>query len=582
MGMTSAEQKAFERLMERLEVDPREEIPTSITPDEIAESAEVLGSSLRLYLPEAWRLIDPAKFVPNWHIDAICEHLEAVSAGDILDLLISVGPRHSKTATVCVIWPTWEFQQQPWQQWLFSSYSYGLSLEASVKRRRIIESTWYQQRFGKRVKLMPDQNTKARYHNDRKGYMMSVSTESAVTGEGGTRLVSDDPNDVKKRESEVISRQTLDWFNVTWSTRRNSPQSARVVIQQRTRENDVTGDCLEKGGWTHLCLPTEFDPKRRCFTSWTVKKTGEERKWSDPRTYEGELLNPQRFGPDKVEGAKLELGDFQYNAQHQQNPTPPEGTIIKAQWLQYYGGPSDTPLPDFSKMIGMLTPLLSVDCAFKDNKDSDYVCGLVWAQMGADIYLLPRHFHDRLSFTGTVDAITEMVGGKSVDGQTDFPGIYPFIKVKLIEDKANGPAIINTIQHRVPGVIPFDPGTASKTSRLEAGSWRFRARNIYLPHADIAPWIKDYVWELCAFPKAKRDDYVDATSQFLLFIGGDPTVTGFPEGSTQRSKWGIEQFSVDEEQSYGTGGTFGNVNTQSSGGHSRWRTAVTHGPRQKD
>ncbi len=573
MGLSHAEQQALERLLERMEMDPNEPIPTDITPDEIAESRERLSGpgSLRLFIPEAWKLVDPASFVPNWHIDAIAEHLEAVSSGDIQDLLISMPPRHSKSAIVTVIWPVWEWKDQPFHQWLFSSYAFGLSLRDSVKRRRIIKSQWYQQRFGKMVRLVEDQDTKARYGNDRKGYMMAVSTESAVTGEGGSRLVSDDPNDVKKRESELVGSQTLDWFNVTWSTRRNSHKSARVNVQQRTRENDVTGDGLEKGVWTQLCLPTEFVPKRRCFTSWTVKATGEEKSWQDPREEEGELLNPKRFGPDKVEEAKLELGAWQYSAQHQQDATPPEGTIIKANWLRYYGGPSEMSIPeDWSTFKGMWTPLLSVDCTFKNNKDSDYVAGLVWAQKGADIFLLPICFHERLSFTGTLDAIAMMGGGQSVDQKHTFPGTYPFIKVKLVEDKANGTAIIDTLRHRVPGMIPFDPGTASKDSRLESVSWRFRAGNIFLPHESIAPWIKDYIWELCSFPRSRRDDYVDATSQALLFIGGDLKAQGSPQSSDQVSKWQQTEAPYNVSEETGRTGTWGSID-MSAGTKSRWR-----------
>lgn len=576
MSLSAAEQAVLEHLFERLELNPREEIPTSITPDEIAESAELLGKSLRLFIPEAWRLVDPAPFVPNWHIDAVAEHLEAVSAGDITDLLISIPPRFSKSSLVSVIWPAWEWQQQPWQQWLFSSYAFGLSLRDSVKRRIIMKSRWYQQRFGKTVVFSDEQDTKARYENDRKGYMIAVSTESHVMGEGGTRLVSDDLNDIRKRRSELVMAQTLDFFNITWSTRRNSAASARVNMQQRVSENDVTGDALERGGWTHLVLPTEFDPKRRCFTSWTVKETGKEHTFSDPRTKEGELLNPKRFGPEKVEQAKLELGDLDYASQHQQNPVPPEGTIIKAAWLKYYGGPSEMQIPDFSKMHGMWTPLLSVDCAFKDKKDSDFVAGLAWAQRGADIFLLPQCFHARLSFTGTLDAISEMCGGVSVDGLTIYPGTYPFLKIKLIEDKANGTAVIDTLRHKISGMVPFDPGNASKDSRLESVSWRFRAGNVYLPHPEIAGWIRDYAYEICSYPRARKDDYVDATSQALLFIGGDAQVQGAPAASEQESKWPAQsEFSVSSESGYGES-PWGQIDTGPQGSRSRWKQVTRH------
>jgi predicted phage terminase large subunit-like protein len=324
------------------------------------------------------------------------------------------------------------------------------------------------------------------------------------------------------------------------STRRNSSISARIVIQQRTHEGDVAGDIIEKGGYTHLNLPTEFGfaGGQRCRTGWTVHATGEQHSWEDPRTEEGELLNPARFGPKENEQAKIDLGDYQYAAQHGQNPAPPKGSIIQAQWLRYYGGPGQPPIPDWQKSTHQVTPMLSLDCSFKDHKDTDFVAGLGWAMFGADIYLMPICIHKRMNFPDTIDAVAEFVGGRSLDpDRAPYPGIYPFIKIKLVEDKANGSAVISTLQHRIAGMMAYEPGNANKESRLRSASWRFRAGNIYLPHESIAPWVKEYVYEICAFPKAKKDDYADATSQAILFIGGDGEVLGEPDSVPQESRW---------------------------------------------
>lgn len=538
--LINAEFTAIDALLNSLVYDPREVIRPLADPDKMAEEAEQLAGSLRLFIAAAWPLVEPATFISNWHIDAIAEHLEAVTAGDIKDLLITMPPRHSKSLIVSVLWPCWEWISIPSYRWVFASYAFSLSVRDSIKRRKILRSQWWMERYADRFQIAKEQDTKIRYENDKGGFQLASSVGGSNTGEGGERIVADDPHNIKSAESEDVRRAAVDWWNIVMSTRRNDVNtSARVVVQQRTHEGDVAGDIIEKGGYTHLNLPTEFGfaGAPRCRTSWTVKATGQPHTWEDPRTEEGELLNPERFDANANERAKVDLGDYQYAAQHGQNPAPPKGSIIQSGWLRYYGGPSSMPIPDWEKCTHMMTPLLSLDCSFKEHKDTDFVAGLGWAMFGADIYLMPICIHRRMNFPDTIDAVAEFVGGKSLDGAKEFVGTYPFIKIKLVEDKANGSAVIDTLRHRIPGMMPYEPGNASKTSRLQSASWRFRAGNIYLPHESIAPWISEYVYELCAFPKAKKDDYVDATSQALLFIGGDGVFSGEPTVPTQESRW---------------------------------------------
>lgn len=535
-----ADSIAIGALLSSLKFNPREVIRPLLSPDQIATESATLAGSLRAFIPVAWPLVEPSTFIPNWHIDAIADHLAAISAGDIRDLLITMPPRHSKSLIVSVLWPVWEWINLPFYRWVFASYQFNLTVRDSVKRRKVLQSIWFKERWGDRFDLIDEQNTKIRYENDKHGFMLASSVGGSNTGEGGERIIADDPHNIKKIESEDVRQDTVDWWNIVMSTRRNDElHSARVVVQQRTHEGDVAGDIIERGGYVHLNLPTEFGfaGSPACRTSWTVKATGAVHEWQDPRTEPGELLNPKRFSAVANEKAKLDLGDYQYASQHGQNPTPPKGQIIQAQWLRYYGGPGQPPIPDWTRSTHPFTPLFSLDCTFKEHKDTDFVAGLGWAMFGADIYLMPICIHRRANFPDTIDAVAEFVGGSSLDGSMSWPGIYPFMKIKLVEDKANGSAVIDTLRHRIPGMMPYEPGGSSKESRIQAASWRFRAGNVYLPHESIAPWIKEYAYELCAFPKARKDDYVDATSQALLFIGGDTAVEGVPIMPVHESRW---------------------------------------------
>src|SRR5215467_3795292 len=149
---------------------------------------EMAARSLREFVRQAWPIVEPSTpFVPGWHIDAIVEHLEAVTRGQIRNLLINVPPRHMKSLLVSVFWSAWEWIRWPERRWLFSSYAAQLSIRDSVKCRRLIESPWYQARWADRFALTSDQNTKGRFDNNRTGYRLTTCVGGAVTGEGGDR-----------------------------------------------------------------------------------------------------------------------------------------------------------------------------------------------------------------------------------------------------------------------------------------------------------------------------------------------------------------------------------------------------------
>src|SRR5574337_31742 len=294
--------------------------------DEI--DAELARRSLRTYLEWIWPMVEPStRFIPGWHLDAICEHLEAVTRREIRHLLITVPPRHTKSLICSVAWPTWAWATDPALRFLFASYAADLSTEHAVLSRRVIESARYQAAFGHRVILMTDQNIKTHYENTARGYRISTSVGGSATGRGADHLVVDDPHNLEEISSEAKRSDVIRWHDQVWSTRLNDPErGTRVIIMQRGHEQDLGAHLLTQGGYVHLNLPTEYEP-----TTW-VSPIG----WHDPRTEAGDLLNAQRFGPAAIADAKLRLGSYGYAAQHQQHPSPQEGGLIKRQWWRFY------------------------------------------------------------------------------------------------------------------------------------------------------------------------------------------------------------------------------------------------------
>jgi excisionase family DNA binding protein len=227
-------------------------------------------------------------FVEGMHVRAVCDHLQAVAEGRIRNLIVNIPPGHAKSLLTAVFWVAWRWIDHPEARWLFSSYREPLATRDSVKCRRLIESPWYQERWGDRYQLSDDQNQKSRFENTRTGNRVVVPM-SAGTGERGDYVVVDDPHSVDQAESDTERRSAIEWWNGSMSTRLNDFATGhRIVIVQRLHEADLTGDLLAKGGWDLLCLPEEFEPERRCITSIG---------WTDPRQQSGELLWPDKVSP---------------------------------------------------------------------------------------------------------------------------------------------------------------------------------------------------------------------------------------------------------------------------------------------
>jgi predicted phage terminase large subunit-like protein len=461
--------------------------------------------NLKDFVIQAWPVLEPStEFVPGIHIDAICAHLQAVTENRISNLIINVPPGHAKSLLVCVFWPAWVWINHPESRWLFASYREPLAVRDSLKCRRLIDSDWYQQRWGDRFQLRSDQNQKQRFENDRTGYRVVVPM-AAGTGERGDYVVVDDPHSVDQATSDAERTSAVEWWNGSMSTRHNDPAKGhKVVIQQRLHEADLTGDLLVRGGYEHLCLPAEFEPDRRCCTSIG---------WTDPRSAAGELLWPERMPQATLHKLKATLGSYRYAGQFQQRPAPASGGMLKRHWWRFWQPkganlpPIPIRLPDgtLESRTAIERPdrfdqqIQSWDMAFKDTKNSDYVVGLVMAAYGADRYLLDNT-RDRLDLPGTISALRRLSAK------------WPDAHLKLIEDKANGPAVIQSLRHEIHGLVEVNP-EGGKMSRAAAASPQLESGNWYLPHPMLAPWVELFIAECAAFPNGAHDDQVDAWSQ---------------------------------------------------------------------
>jgi len=473
--------------------------------------------SFKWFVKLAWPQIDPAPLVWNWHVEAVCDHLQAVTEGRIKRLIINIPPGHAKSMLVSVLWPAWVWVRRPQWQVLCASYDVALSTRDSVKCRELMRTEWYRQWFRKGSpfetcfpwEFVDDQDQKTYYSNNKGGHRVAIGVGGKGTGLRGDALLIDDAMKADDAHSKLERDKVIRWKTETMASRFNDAKHAsQVLIMQRLHEEDLTGFLLKQGGWQHLCLPSEFETDRRSTTYEQLP--GGRKFWSDPRTREGELLFPQKFPREVLDDLKSGrgMGSYAYAGQHQQRPVPAEGGLIKKEWFnrrwmmpgeQPVDGLHCRPLPETFD-----TYTIWVDAAFKGTADSDRVAIGVFGSKGADQYLLELKW-DQMGFVDTVKALLDLRSR-----WRRVTGIY-------IEDKANGSAIIDTLKGSVPGIIAVQP-EGGKEARIAAASAFIEAGNLWLPLNEL--WVNDMIAEACSFPKAPHDDSIDMLAYALIGLCG--------------------------------------------------------------
>lgn len=446
--------------------------------------AERTRRSLKRFIEAAWPVLEPTTaYSANWHIDAICEHLEAVSRGEIRNLVINIPPRCMKSLIVAVFWPVWSWISQPGMRWLFSSYNSKLSIGDSLKCRRLIESQWFQSRYGGAFRLEGDQNRQDRFENDHAGYRIATSVGGTGLGIGGDVLVADDPHNAREPESPTRRAAALTWWDELMSSRLNDPKTGRkVIVMQRLHEADLSGHVLERGGYVHLRIPMEFEAGARCETPIG---------WRDPRETDGDLMWPARFGPPEIEALKTATGSYGYAGQYQQRPAPRAGGMIELAWFKRFDAPPETPV----------RTVQSWDTASKPGERNDpSVCG-TWQEAGGRWHLV-HVWRARVEYPALKRKAMSLAARWEPDAI-------------LIEDKSSGEALIQDLKAEPTMPLPVIAITPEKDKETRASvvSPLIEAGRVALPVK--APWLADYEAEVATFPNAAHDDQVDMTSQLL-------------------------------------------------------------------
>lgn len=440
-----------------------------------------------------WGIIEPGRpFVRGWAIEAICEHLEAVSRGQIRKLLINVPPGLMKSLSTNVLWPAWEWgpRNRPDLRYIGASYSQDLTIRDNRRCRQIIESPLYQALWGDRFNLVADQNAKVRYDTDQRGFKIATSIGGLGTGERGDRFIIDDPHNVKTAESDTKLEEVAQWFTEVVPTRVNDIDlSAFIVIMQRVHERDVSGLILANDlGYEHLELPMEYEPSRKCYTSIGFE---------DPRTEEGELLFPERFGRKGITDLKKILsswgGQYAVSGQLQQRPTPRGGGMFKVDKEEVMRRAVEV-APKGGR------PVRGWDIAGSTRKKSPFTAS-VRMKIVQDTIYIEHVTRERKEIEEAEQHIVDTATEDRLAVDQDLPQ----------DPGQSGKSQKRALAKRLAGLsFSFSPETGSKEDRAIPFASQWNAGNVVLVKG---AWNDAYLAELAVFPRGEFKDQVDASSR---------------------------------------------------------------------
>ena len=465
--------------------------------DLLAVEREMCRRSLAAFAKRAWHILEPATPLKwGWALDAICDHLEAVTRGDIRRLLANVPPGSMKSLLTGVVWPAWEWGPRDMQEMRFlgTAHKQDLAVRDSMKCRRLIQSEWYQQRWP--VTLTGDQNAKTKFENSRTGFREAMAFEG-MTGSRGDRVIIDDPHSVDDANSLAKLQGGIVTFREALPSRVNNDKSAIVIIMQRLNEADVSAVALDLG-YDHLCIPMRFEPDRARTTSIG---------WRDPRTTDGELMFPERFPEKQVIELETSLGTYATAGQLQQRPAPRGGGIFKDAWWRMFT------VPPKIEWRGIWA-----DTAQKTKESNDYSVFECWGKSddGKAVLLdlirgkweAPELLTQARAFWAKHKAI---------------PGVGALRSMK-VEDKVSGTGLIQTLQREGVPVFGIQRGTDKVTRAMDVAPL-IEVGNVMLP--EDAPWLSDFLKEAAAFPNGAFDDQLDPMMDAVAEIAGTKAPVGW-------------------------------------------------------
>ncbi len=426
-------------------------------------------------------------------MDAICQHLEAVTDGRITRLLCNIPPGGTKSLLISVLWPAWEWGPRGLRslRYLATAFNDKPVKRDTRKSRDLIMSEWYQALWPE-VRLV--RTAEMSFANSDTGYREGVSF-TALTSQRGDRLIIDDPHSTETAESVLERERTTRNFRESALNRLNDQEkSAIVIVMQRLHADDISGTALKlQMEFTHLCLPMEFEADNRCVT-----KIG----FRDPRAYDGELLCPERFSAQTVKELKDGVLSVGWACQYQQRPVPREGGLFKRAWFAAERFINEAPRGT--------QWVRHWDLAASTRSNSPFTAGIKIGRMPSGRFVVGHAIRTREEGhrVRTLIRATAEADGRHV-------------RISLPQDPGQAGKVqaADLIALLAGFTVSAEPETGSKETRAEPFAAQCEAGNVDLVRG---PWNEPYLDELCLFPGGSYADQVDASSGAFAILAALP------------------------------------------------------------
>ncbi len=457
---------------------------------DLAEYQALLRQDFCSFLQRCFYELNPdARFLPNWHIEAMAARLASVRTGQVTRLIINVPPRHLKSLAASVALPAWCLGHEPAARILCVSYAQDLADKHARDCRRIMQSSWYRALFPAR--LSPERQAVGEFVTTAQGYRLATSVGGVLTGRGADLIIIDDPLKPDEALSETQRAAVNEWFDHTLLSRLDDKRSSAIVlIMQRLHEDDLVGHLLARESWETLVLPA-------------IAERDEEHSFDTPfgsqrfRRRAGDALHPEREPLAILEQLRRTLGPYHFAGQYQQAPAPLGGGMIRAEWFRS--------CTEEAKPASFERILQSWDTASKPTELADYSVCTTWGLKDRHLFLL-HVLRRRLDYPALKRAVREQAELHRAE-------------VVLIEDKASGTQLIQElVAEGLYSVTRYEP-SGDKVMRLHAQTAMIENGFVHLPAE--APWLAEYLHELTTFPKGRHDDQADSTAQALDWVKQD-------------------------------------------------------------
>lgn len=443
---------------------------------------KVYVNSLYAFLTRAFVHLNPGdEFVGGYYLRALCQMLTLVAEGKIRRLIITLPPRHGKSQAVSVAFPAWLLGRNPTEKIVCASYSSSLADDFGRQTRDLMTTPFYRATFPKTL-IDPRKSAVEEFHTLAKGRRIATSVGGTLTGKGGRFLLFDDLMKAEDAESLVKRDSCHDWFRNTAASRLNDPRTgAIIIVAQRLHVDDLVGRLLPSGDWVHLNLPA-------IATETQVVTLGDSAEWT---RCPGELLHPERFTTEILEERKRELGSKAFEAQYQQSPALPGGSLIKLEWFGTYEG---APKPDRYEAIAQ-----SWDTASVPGIDNDYSVCTTWGLINDKVDLLDVH-REQYHYADLLRAARTL--------RTKWQP-----KLIVVEKAGVGIALGNDLLRDGYNDVQALSPKGDKMQRLSLQAAKIEAGQVRLPK--WAAWLDQFLTEMAEAPNGRYDDQLDSVSQML-------------------------------------------------------------------